>query len=119
MKEEEIEIFSQLCNIIEESEQISLDVMNHLDIVLEKLDKLGETSQGSWQNSKNLENDINGIINSIMTIMSSMQAQDSHRQKIERVANLINPTNTKFAKAKHITNDECVDLAALIAAHGA
>ena len=34
VKKEEIEIFSQLCNIIEESEQISLDVMNHLDIVL-------------------------------------------------------------------------------------
>jgi len=115
MNKEEIEIFSSLCDIIEESEQLSLDVMNHLDIVLEKLDNL--------DNNKRLKNDIDGIINSVMTIMTSMQAQDSHRQKIERVANLIHPKNDKFARAKHITGDNSDDLLdkddleALIAAH--
>ena len=114
MKEEEVEIFSQLCNIIEDSERISLDVMDHLDLVLDKLDKL--------ESGKNLENDVNNLINTIMTIMSSMQTQDSHRQKIERVANLIYPENNKFARAKHITGEESEDLvnddelAALIAA---
>jgi flagellar biosynthesis/type III secretory pathway chaperone len=102
MNKEEIEIFSSLCEIIEESEQLSLDVMNHLDIILEKLDKL--------ENNKHLTNDINNVINTVMTIMSSMQAQDSHRQKIERVANLIHPTNDKFARAKHITGDKNDDL---------
>ncbi len=117
MNNEEVEIFTQLCEIIEESEQISLDAMGHLDVVLEKLDQL--------EDSKNLSNDINGIMNNIMTMMSSMQAQDSHRQKIERVANLINPTNDKFARAKHITGDDSSDLvdddelAALIAAANA
>lgn len=116
MNKEEVKIFSQLCDIIEESEQMSLDVMNHLDIVLEKLDQLDEVS------TKDLTSNIDGIINSIMTIMSSMQSQDSHRQKIERVANLIHPENDKFARAKHITGDENADLvdedelAALIAA---
>ncbi len=124
MNKEEVKIFSQLCEIIEESEQLSLDVMNHLDIVLEKLDSLGETAQEQTHN-KSLNNDIDGIINTIMVIMSSMQAQDSHRQKIERVANLINPQNDKFATAKHITGDKCDDLvdddelAALIAAANA
>ena len=114
MNKEETEIFSQLCEIIEESEQISLGVMNHLDNVLEKLDKL--------KDNNNLANDIDNIIDNIMTIMSSMQATDSHRQKIERVANLIHPENDKFARAKHITGDKCDDLvdddelAALIAA---
>ncbi len=114
MNKEEVEIFSQLCDIIEESEQLSLDVLDHLDIVLEKLDHL--------KNDNNLEKDVDTIINLIMITMSSMQAQDSHRQKIERVANLINPQNDKFTKAKHITGDKSNDLvddnelAALIAA---
>jgi len=102
MNKEEVEIFSQLCDIIEESEQLSLDVMNHLDVILIKLDEL--------KNNNNLEKDVDAIINLIMTTMSSMQAQDSHRQKIERVANLIHPENDKFAKAKHITGDKSEDL---------
>lgn len=113
MDKNEVEIFSSLCEIIEESEQISLDVMEHLEIVLEKLDELDNNTK------------IDAIINNVMTIMSSMQAQDSHRQKIERVANLINPKNDKFARAKHITGDNSDDLvdddelAALIAAANA
>ena len=115
MNKEEVEIFSQLCDIIEESEQLSLDVMDHLDVILTKLDEL--------KNNNNLEKDVDAIINLIMTTMSSMQAQDSHRQKIERVANLIHPENDKFANAKHITGDKSEDLvdddelAALIAAN--
>ncbi len=101
MDKSEIKIFSSLCEIIEESETISLEVMNHLDVVLEKLDNLKE--------SKDLQSDIDSIINNITITMSSMQAQDSHRQKIERVANLIHPENTKFAKAKHITAEECAE----------
>ena len=124
MNESEVKIFTSLCDIIEESEQMSLDVMDHLEMVLEKLDTLSETAQERVGN-KNLQNNIDGIINTIMIIMSSMQAQDSHRQKIERVANLINPNNTKFANAKHITGDKSNDLvdddelAALIAAANA
>jgi flagellar biosynthesis/type III secretory pathway chaperone len=116
MDKKELEIFSQLCDIIEESEQMSLEVMDHLDTVLIKLENV--------ENNKNFRNELNGIINTIMTIMSSMQAQDFHRQKIERVANLINPNNDKFARAKHIvgdTNNELVsddELEALIASHG-
>ncbi len=115
--QEEVEIFSQLCNIAEESEQMSLDVINHLDVILEKLNRL--------ENGKNFKNDVDNLINTVMTIMSSMQAQDLHRQKIERVANLVRPQNDKFAKAKHISRDECDDLvdddelAALIAAANA
>jgi len=117
MNTNETEIFSQLCTIIKESEEMSIDVLNHLDIVLAKLEEL--------ENNKDFKNNVNSIVNNIMTIMSSMQAQDSHRQKIERVANLIDPSNDKFARAKHITGDESSDqvdddeLAALIAAANA
>lgn len=113
MNTEEKEIFAQLCDIIEESENLSLEVMNHLDLILEKVDTL--------EDSKQLSNDIDGIRNTIMTTISSMQSQDIHRQKIERIANLVHPENEKFAKAKHISSDDGdqVDddeLAALIAA---
>jgi flagellar biosynthesis/type III secretory pathway chaperone len=115
MNKAELEIFSSLCEIIEESEELSLDVLGHLDIVLEKLDNLKDGS--------NIDNKVDNIINTVMTIMSSMQAQDFHRQKIERVANLIHPENDKFARAKNISAEETSDLvdddelAALIAAH--
>ncbi len=108
------EIFSQLCEIVKESEQCAIDVMNHLDLVMNSVTNL--------EDSKNIKGDIDGIINAIMTTMSSMQMQDAHRQKIERVANLVDPDNNKFARAKHITGDASDDqvdddeLAALIAA---
>jgi len=119
MLEEKDTIVSQLCEIIEESEKMSNEVMDHLDIVLEKLNTL--------TNSKELEKDIESIKNNIFMTLESMQAQDAHRQKIERVVNNIDPDNGKFAaSAKHITGDvndnDLVDedeLAALIAAANA
>jgi flagellar biosynthesis/type III secretory pathway chaperone len=102
MNENKVKIFSSLCEIIEESEQMSLNIMNHLDKILEKLNNL--------ENNKNLQLDVDGIIDTIMTIMNTMQSQDLHRQKIERVANLINPNNDKFAKAKNITSAETNNL---------
>jgi hypothetical protein len=112
-------VVAQLCEVIEESEKMANEVMDHLDIVLEKLNDLGD--------SKNLSNDIDSIRNNIFITLESMQAQDAHRQKIERVVNTIDPENGKFAQsAKHITGDkndtELVDedeLAALIAAANA
>jgi hypothetical protein len=59
----------------------------------------------------------------VTTIISSMQSQDFHIQKIQRVANLINPDNDKFARAKHIVGDKHNNLVsddeleALIALH--
>lgn len=117
-KIETLNIVSQLCEVIEESEKMSLEVMNHIDVVINKLDEL--------LYSKNLENDINGIKNNLFITLESMQAQDASRQKIERVVNELDPENGKFASsAKHLAgdnNDDVVDddeLAALIASMGA
>ncbi len=118
MPNKELDIIEQLCEVIEESEKMSIEVMDHLDVVLEKLNSLVE--------SKDLANDIDGIKNNIFMTLESMQAQDAHRQKIERVVNNLDPENGKFANsAKHISGDddsELVDddeLAALIAAANA
>jgi len=118
MTSKELNIIDQLCEVIEESEKMSIEVMDHLDIVLEKLNNLAD--------SKDLVNDIDGIKNNIFMTLESMQAQDAHRQKIERVVNNLDPENGKFASsAKHISGDndsELVDddeLAALIAAANA
>jgi len=108
-------IVAQLCEVVEESEKMTNEVMDHLDIILEKLNGLVD--------SKNLQNEVDSIKNNIFITLESMQAQDAHRQKIERVVNTIDPENGIFAKsAKHITgdndNDQVSDdeLAALIAA---
>jgi galactitol-specific phosphotransferase system IIB component len=114
----DLNIVEQLCEVIEESEKMTIEVMNHLDIVLEKLDLLVD--------SKDLQNDIDGIKNNIFVTLESMQAQDASRQKIERVVNNLDPQNSKFAdSAKHLAgdnNDDVVsddELAALIAAANA
>lgn len=111
-------IVSQLCEVIEESEKMTLEVMNHLDVILEKLDTLAH--------SKDIQNDIDGIKNNIFVTMDSMQAQDASRQKIERVVNNLDPKNGKFASsAKHLNGDDTSDLVdndeleALIASMGA
>lgn len=102
MKLDKSLLVKELCEVIEESNNMATEVMDHLDVVLDKLDGL---------TTKNLSNDINGIKNNIMTIISSLQAQDAHRQKIERVVNTIDPENGKFAdSAKHITGDKSDDL---------
>lgn len=118
MQNKELDIIEQLCEVIQESEEMSLQVMDHLDVVLEKLDSL--------KDSKELQNDIDGIKNNIFMTQESMQAQDLHRQKIERVVNNLDPENTKFASsAKHLSGDDNSDLvdddelAALIAAANA
>ena len=119
MHNKELDIIEQLCEVIEESEKMSIEVMDHLDVVLEKLNTLPE--------SKDLSNDVDGIKNNIFMTLESMQAQDAHRQKIERVVNNLDPENSKFAcSAKHISGDrndsDLVDddeLAALIAAANA
>jgi len=117
MEENKKIIVEQLCEIIEESDKMSLDVMDHLDIVLNKLETLAE--------SKNLQSSIDGIVNNILMTLESMQAQDANRQRIERIINELDPENTRFAdSAKHISgdkNDDVVDddeLAALIASMG-
>ena len=117
-KIENINVVSQLCEVIEESEKMSLEVMDHLDVVLNKLDEL--------KYSKNIENDIDGIRNNLFITLESMQAQDASRQKIERVVNELDPENGKFASsAKHLAGDDNTDvvdddeLAALIASMGA
>jgi hypothetical protein len=113
---EKQQIITQLCDIIDESEKMTNEVMDHLDLVLEKL--------GELEQSKNLSSDIDSIRNNIFITLESMQAQDAHRQKIERVVNILDPENGKFASsAKHITGDKTDDelvspeeLEALIAA---
>ncbi len=117
-KLENLNVVSQLCEVIEESEKMSLEVMDHLDIVVKKLDELNE--------SKNLQCDIDGIKNNIFMTLESMQAQDASRQKIERVINELDPENGKFASsAKHLAGDDNSDvvdddeLASLIASMGA
>ncbi|MEA3314277.1 MAG: hypothetical protein U9Q30_00275 [Campylobacterota bacterium] len=116
-KNKEQKIVTQLCQIREESDKMSLEVMDHLDIILNKVELLCE--------SKDIKNDVSGIINNILITMESMQSQDANRQRIERIINDLDPENTKFANsAKHITgdkNDDVVDddeLAALIASMG-
>ncbi len=111
-------VITQLCEVIEESESMTNDVMDHLDVMLEKLNQL--------EDSKDLKKDIDSIKNNVLMTLESMQAQDAHRQKIERVVNIIDPDNGKFASsAKHITGDKDDDLvdddelAALIAAANA
>lgn len=111
-------ITEQLCEIIVDSENMTNEVMDHLDVVLEKLNNL--------EDSKDLKKDIDSIKNNVLMTLESMQAQDAHRQKIERVVNTLDPDNTKFASsAKHITGDKDDDLvdddelAALIAAANA
>ena len=112
-----LDVVSQLCEVIEESEKMTLEVMNHLDVVLDKLDELIY--------SKDIQNDIDGIKNNIFVTIESMQAQDASRQKIERVVNNLDPQNGKFASsAKHLSGDDTNDLvsddelAALIASMG-
>lgn len=111
----DLDIVSQLCEVIDESEKMTNEVMDHLDIILEKLNILEE--------SKDLKSDIDSIRNNIFVTLESMQAQDAHRQKIERVVNNLDPQNGKFASsAKHLVGDDNSDvvnedeLAALIAA---
>ena len=118
MPNKDLDIIEQLCEVITESEQMSNQVMDHLDVILEKLNTLSQ--------SKNLDNDIDGIKNNIFMTIESMQAQDAHRQKIERVVNNIDPKNGKFAdSAHHLAGDDTSDLvdddelAALIAAANA
>lgn len=97
------QLVEQLCEVIEESNDMANEVMNHLDVVLNKVEELRE--------SKKLDNDIDGIKNNLFTIISYLQAQDAHRQKIERVVNVMDPDNGKFANsAKHITGDKADDL---------
>ena len=110
-------IVEQLSEVIKESDKMTNDVMDHLDVVLLKLDDILD--------SKDSLSVIDGIKNNIFITMESMQAQDANRQKIERVVNHIDPQNGKFASsAKHISgdkNDDVVDadeLAALIASMG-
>jgi hypothetical protein len=113
---EKQQIITQLCDIIDESEKMTNEVMDHLDLVLEKL--------GELEQSKNLNSDVDSIRNNIFITLESMQAQDAHRQKIERIVNSLDPENGKFASsAKHITGDEAdeelvspEELEALIAA---
>ncbi len=114
---ENFDVVSQLCEVIEESEKMTIDVMNHLDVVLDKLNEL--------EYSKDIKSDIDGIKNNIFITLESMQAQDAHRQKIERVVNNLDPENSKFASsAKHLSGDSTEDLvsedelAALIASMG-
>lgn len=116
--EQNFNVVTQLCEVITESEQMTNEVMDHLDVVLEKLDGLVE--------SKDIQSDIDSIKNNIHITLESMQAQDMHRQKIERVINNLDPDNGKFANsAKHLQGDENSDLvsddelAALIAAANA
>jgi len=118
MNDENLNIIEQLCEVVEESEKMSLEVMDHLDILLQKVDSLLE--------SKDLKKDIAGIKNNIFITLESMQAQDIHRQKIERVVNNLDPENGRFASsAKHLKGDDNSDLvdedelAALIAAANA
>ena len=118
MQNKKVYVIEQLCEVIEESEEMSRQVMDHLDVILSKLDYL--------EDSKDLKNEIDGIRNNIFMTQESMQAQDAHRQKIERVVNNIDPENGKFASsAKHIAGDNDADLvdedelAALIAAANA
>ena len=84
----DLNVVEQLCEVIEESEKMTIEVMNHLDVVLEKLDLLAE--------SKDLQSDIDGIKNNIFITLESMQAQDASRQKIERVVNNLDPEKTLF-----------------------
>ncbi|MEA3354798.1 MAG: hypothetical protein U9Q33_13380 [Campylobacterota bacterium] len=110
-------IINQLCEVIDESETMTIEILKHLDIILEKLDTI--------EDSKDITSDIDGIKNNIFITMESMQAQDASRQKIERVVNTIDPNNGKFASsAKHLSGDDSDDvvdddeLAALIASMG-
>lgn len=116
-KNKKEEIITQLSQIIEESDKMTLEVMDHLDVILNKAELLYE--------SKDIKNDAQGIINNILITMESMQAQDANRQRIERIINDLDPDNTTYAdSAKHISgdkNDDVVDddeLAALIASMG-
>jgi mevalonate kinase len=100
---QDFDIVSQLCEVITESEEMTNEVMDHLDIILEKLDNLTE--------SKDLQSDIDSIRNNVHITLESMQAQDMHRQKIERVVNSLDPENGRFAKsAKHLQGDDNSDL---------
>ncbi|MGB3750305.1 MAG: hypothetical protein WA945_01955 [Arcobacteraceae bacterium] len=115
MSKQEINVIEQLCEVIEESEKMSIEVMDHLDVIIEQLNLLVD--------SKELENDIDGIKNNIFLTLESMQAQDAQKQKIERVVNNLDPKNGRFASsAKHLAGDNTSDLidedelAALIAA---
>jgi arsenate reductase-like glutaredoxin family protein len=95
MNIKEIEVFSMLCEVIDEQEKLSVDILGKLEDILERL-----------SNNENRED----IIQIVKKTITSMQSQDIHRQKVERIANIIHPQNTKFAKAKHITADEINDL---------
>jgi len=115
MSKQEINIIEQLCEVIDESEKMSIEVMDHLDVIVEQLNSLVD--------SKNLQHDIDGIKNNIFLTLESMQAQDAQKQKIERVVNNLDPKNGRFASsAKHLAGDDTADLvddeelAALIAA---
>jgi len=117
MLEKKNEMVEQLTQAIEESDSLTNDVMNHLDIVLEKLETL--------KDSKDTSSIVEGIKNNIFITLESMQSQDATRQRIERVINILDPENTKFASsAKHLDGDKGADvvdedeLAALIASMG-
>jgi hypothetical protein len=117
MTKENGQLVEELSQAIEESERLTNDIMNHLDVVLEKLDTI--------KDNKDADAIIDGIKNNIFITLESMQAQDATRQRIERVINILDPDNTKFAaSAKHLSGDKNNDvvnedeLAALIASMG-
>jgi hypothetical protein len=117
MTKENGQLVEELNQAIEESERLTNDIINHLDVVLEKLDTV--------KDNKDADAIIDGIKNNIFITLESMQAQDATRQRIERVINILDPDNTKFAaSAKHLRgdkNNDVVDedeLAALIATMG-
>ncbi len=95
------EIIEQLNMVINDSEKMAQEVLEHLDIVLDKLEFLSE--------SKELNKDIEAIKNNIFNTMSSMQSQDFHVQRIQRVICELNPNNTNTSTAKHIAGDNDTD----------
>lgn len=103
LKDLDLDVVHQLCEVVEETEKMTNEVMDHLDIILEKLNDL--------EYSKDIKNDIDGIRNNVYITLESMQAQDASRQKIERVVNTLDPQNGKFANsAKHLSGDDNSDV---------
>ncbi len=95
-------VIEQLNQVINDTEKMSQEVMEHLEVVLDKLDCLIE--------SKDIESEIDGIKNNIFNTMASMQSQDFHVQRIQRVVNDIDPNCSEAPSAKHIAGDNTEDL---------
>jgi hypothetical protein len=112
---------TQLHHASKESEQKAGEVLDQLDLLLSTVDLIEDELKHS--NHNNVLESLNNMRNIVFDAMSMMQYQDIHRQKIERVINIMRDISNRMSStlddiesnsysksAKYIDGDSIDDL---------